>query len=29
MLAPIARWAHNLLLAAIGLLTVTLVVWAA
>jgi hypothetical protein len=28
MLATIARWAHNLLLASIGLLTVTLVVWA-
>jgi hypothetical protein len=28
MLAPIARWAHNVLLASIGLLTITLVIWA-
>jgi hypothetical protein len=28
MLGRIARWTHNVLLAAIGLLTLTLVVWA-
>ena len=29
MLALIARWAHNVLLASFGLLTIALVVWAA
>jgi hypothetical protein len=29
MLAQIARWAHNVLLASMGLLTIALVVWAA
>jgi hypothetical protein len=28
MLALMARWAHNVLLAATGLLTIALVVWA-
>jgi hypothetical protein len=28
MLAHIARWAHNVLLASTGLLTIALVVWA-
>jgi hypothetical protein len=28
MLALMARWAHNVLLAAMGLLTIALVVWA-
>jgi hypothetical protein len=28
MLAPIARWAHDVLLASTGLLTIAVVVWA-
>jgi hypothetical protein len=28
MLGLIARWAHNVLLASMGLLTIALVVWA-
>jgi hypothetical protein len=28
MLSHIARWAHNVLLASMGLLTIALVVWA-
>jgi hypothetical protein len=29
MLAPIARWTHNVLLASVGLLTIELIIWAA
>ncbi len=29
MLGFVARWGHNVLLAAIGLLTIALVAWAA